>query len=328
MNARDASWFTRESPDSAESMFVITSRARLARNISGMVFPGRFSKPDWLSFRTSVAKTLAKQQFEDFACGFDAHPQASKANLLLITDHNVHVQSAIFGNLEHGTFVILGDEDHIRCGAVHLGLHLEHVVDTANAIALDLEQVYPYCYDADRYGFLTASLANAGTAIRVSVWMHVPALWITGTWDAVSTTLEAMDVSIRGILGEFSEITSGFVQISNRTSFGRTQDEILLRIKSVVRLISDAERLARSQLLSEYPELTTHELRLIQRLEATYLTLSELMESISAAGLGAGLGLNIRMSNRMVARVLMTALMDADELGRVPMRRVRSLLSS
>lgn len=328
MNARNASWFTRESPDSAESMFVITSRARLARNISGMVFPDRFSKQDWLSFRACVGKVLINQGFEDFASCFDAHPQTDKANLLLITDHNVRVQSAVFGNLEAGTFVILGDEDHIRCGAIHLGLHLEHVIDTANAIALDVERVYPYCYDADRYGFLTASLANAGTAIRLSVWMHIPGLWITGKWDAVATTLEAMDVSIRGILGEFSEITSGFVQISNRTSFGRTQDEIFLRIKSVVHFISDAERLARSQLLTDYPELTTQELRLIQRLDATYLTLSELMESVSAASLGSGLGLNIRMSNRMVARVLMTAFMDADEFGRVPMRGVRSLMSS
>jgi protein arginine kinase len=89
-----------------------------------------------------------------------------------------------------------------------------------------------------------------GTGIRVSVMLHLPALKLTGEIEKVRRAARDMHLAVRGLFGEGSEALGDLYQISNQTTLGRTEQEILADFQhSVVPQIIAYEKQARQALL-------------------------------------------------------------------------------
>ena len=69
-------------------------------------------------------------------------------------------------------------EDHIRLQVIEPGLDLDKAYETASRVDDVIEESVVYAFD-ERFGYLTACPTNAGTGLRASVMMHLPALTIT-----------------------------------------------------------------------------------------------------------------------------------------------------
>ena len=102
-----------------------------------------------------------------------------------------------------------------------------------------------------RFGYLTACPTNVGTGIRVSVMLHLPALKLTGEIEKVFRAAKDMRLAVRGLYGEGTEATGDFYQISNQTTLGKTEDEIISDFKHlVIPKIIDYEHHARRTLVN------------------------------------------------------------------------------
>lgn len=300
---------------------VLSTRIRMARNISGVPFPNRMSLAQYLVLRNAIFRVLQGDYFVE--CQKGTGVQCAD---FLISVEGREDASVAFGNPTTGQVIVIGDEDHLRISAVSAGLELETMLDRSLMMEKRLSKEFQFSFDADRFGFLTASMANAGLAMRASVWMHLPGLALTGRWSDLEPLLHSLDISVRGILGEESDMTAGMVQLSNRTSYGRTPEELLGKLKRVIDLVDSAERTAQSDLLRQYRSQTMDFLTWMSLLEQPFMPRDSFVHAVSAALLASRLGYNVRLDFALSLRVLIAGFKSLQPDGTVQMQVVRNLL--
>lgn len=146
---------------------------------------------------------------------------------------------------------MVNEEDHLRLQVLRSGLQLDEAWEQINRVDDTLEEELEFIYH-NRFGYLTACPTNVGTGIRVSVMLHLPALKLTGEIEKVFRAAKDMKLAVRGLYGEGTEATGDFYQISNQTTLGKEEAEILDDFKhQVIPRIIDFEHHARRTLRSE-----------------------------------------------------------------------------
>ncbi|MCH7839027.1 MAG: hypothetical protein IID38_02170, partial [Planctomycetes bacterium] len=85
-----------------------------------------------------------------------------------------------------------------------------------------------------KFGYVTACPTNVGTGIRVSVMLHLPALRLTGEIEKVRRAAKEMHLAVRGMFGEGSDALGDLYQISNQTTLGRSEQELIKQVGDVV----------------------------------------------------------------------------------------------
>src|SRR6266704_6227694 len=195
------------------SEIVISSRIRLARNVAGFPF---------------LSKCTRHQP----------HAAAEGARGVAVGESET-------------VSIMVNEEDHLRLQVLRSGLQLEEAWEQINKIDDALEAKLDYCFHP-RFGYLTACPTNIGTGIRVSVMLHLPALKLTGEIEKVFRAAKDMKLAVRGLYGEGTEATGDFYQISNQTTLGKTEEEIISDFKHlVIPKIIDYEHHARRTLMDD-----------------------------------------------------------------------------
>ena len=94
----------------------------------------------------------------------------------------------------------------------------------------------------DDLGYLTACPTNLGTGMRASAMMHLPALVISSQMEKVVRAVNQLGMAVRGLFGEGSDASGSIFQISNQTTLGESEEEIIKRLGSVLRSIVEQDR--------------------------------------------------------------------------------------
>src|SRR2546426_8111265 len=82
--------------------------------------------------------------------------------------------------------------------------------------------------------------------------LHLPALKLTGEIEKVFRAAKDLKLAVRGLYGEGTEATGDFYQISNQTTLGKNEEEIIGDFKTIViPKIIDYEHHARRLLLND-----------------------------------------------------------------------------
>lgn len=162
--------------------------------------------------------------------------------------------------------VMVNEEDHLRLQVLRSGLELsgayEHISRVDDLLEGDPASPPPasargaagpleYAW-SPRFGYLTACPTNVGTGIRVSVMLHLPALKLVGEMEKVRRATRDMNLAVRGYYGEGSEAAGEFYQVSNQSTLGRTEEEILREFEQeIIPAVIRYEREARRKLLEQ-----------------------------------------------------------------------------
>jgi len=247
-------WIKGEGPNAD---VVITTRARLARNLADYPFPSRASGED-LSMVVSDVRKAAQKLMERFPklTMIDVSKLDKQQKLFLLDSHIASVEQISGGNgraviLEPSASlsIMINEEDHIRLQSVKSGFACEEawrLVDWADDVLA--EGLKFGC--SGKYGYLTASLTNIGTGLRVSVMMHLAGLALQRKMNVLRAAYD-LGVSVRGLFGEGTRWLGDMYQVSNEVTLGVSEKEIVERVHSVVQYLLDEERLARKELLNE-----------------------------------------------------------------------------
>ncbi|GAB4517971.1 MAG: protein arginine kinase [Phycisphaerales bacterium] len=236
---------------------VLSSRVRLARNFAGFNFPGRASDED----RERVAE-LAREHIEALGTdpgmvwvdmqGLDADERTVLVERQLVSKQHAKAGGARGVAVSHPDerlAIMVNEEDHLRIQVIRCGVALREAYEQINDIDDRLESRIDYAF-SQRFGYLTACPTNVGTGIRVSVMLHLPALKHTGEMDKVRKASKAMGLAVRGFYGEGSEAVGDFFQLSNQTTLGRSEEDLLSSFeRDIVPKVVEYERLARRNLL-------------------------------------------------------------------------------
>jgi protein arginine kinase len=240
------------------SEIVISSRIRLARNVAGFPFLTKSSRGQRTMLEGRVRETILGAQIAPQTLYVDLEQATDMDRQLLVERHLISKpHAAAEGSRgvaigENETIsIMVNEEDHLRIQVLRSGLQLEEAWEQISKIDDSLEKKLDFAFNP-RFGYLTACPTNVGTGIRVSVMLHLPALKLTGEIEKVFRAAKDMRLAVRGLYGEGTEATGDFYQISNQTTLGKTEDEIISDFKHVViPKIIDYEHHARRTLLND-----------------------------------------------------------------------------
>ncbi|OCA81050.1 protein arginine kinase [Bacillus sp. FJAT-27225] len=316
LNHAISSWMNQEGPDSD---IVLSSRIRLARNLSDFKFP----------------TLLSDEEGKKIIAGFESMVHSSpsrfgKMELLLMQDiaplqKRVLVEKHLISpNLAedspHGACILsqneevsimLNEEDHIRIQCLFPGLQLAKALEAANEIDDWIEQNIQYAY-SEEHGYLTSCPTNVGTGLRASVMMHLPGLVLTKQINNIIPAINQLGLVVRGIYGEGSQALGNIFQISNQITLGKSEGDIVEDLISVVSQLIAQERGARDALEK------TSNIQLEDRVYRSFgiLSNSRIIETKEAAKCLSDLRLGIDMGYiKNVPRTILNELMILTQPG-------------
>ena len=298
------------------SDIVLSTRIRLARNVEGFAFTGRARDGERLRVLAQVREAFQQVEGLRDMLGYRIDEMSPADRLLLHerhlvskelagleTHHPVRSGAAVF--LGDGLGVMVNEEDHLRLQAMRSGFAVPDAYGTLERIDEELGSRVPFAFHPE-FGFLTACPTNTGTGMRASVLIHLPGLVLTKEIGKVLAALQQMGLTYRGLYGEGSEVVGNFFQISNQTTLGRSEEELLDRLMQVVRTVIDKEEEARRVLLRDAGYIIEDKLwRAYGTLRyARSLTFDEAMNYLSGVRLAVGLklisGLSVYTLNKLL----------------------------
>ncbi|WP_163539019.1 protein arginine kinase [Gracilibacillus sp. YIM 98692] len=256
INEAISPWLKEEGPDSD---IVMSSRIRLARNFEQSPFP-LIAKEEHLDgilhFIEREYNHQSLLQYKDLEfVRMEELKQIAKQVLVekhLISPHLAEKskRGAALISKNEQVSIMINEEDHIRMQLYFPGLQLEKALEEAFQLDDWLEEKIDYAFDESR-GYLTSCPTNVGTGLRASVMMHLPALAITRKINRMIPAINQLGLVVRGIYGEGSEALGNIFQISNQITLGRSEQDIIEDLKSVVEKLIEQERQARSWLMQQ-----------------------------------------------------------------------------
>jgi len=192
---------------------------------------------------------------------------------------------------------MINEEDHLRIQSLVSGLRLRDGWELVDRLDGELERTLPMAFHHE-FGYLTSCPTNAGTGLRASVLVHLPALVLTKEIGKVLQGLGQVGLTFRGLYGEGSEVVGNFCQISNQTTLGKPEADLVDHLDRIVRQVISYEMHARQVLLRDAPAITEDKIWRAYGLlrYARSLALEELMNLLSGVRLGVSLKLLPKLS--------------------------------
>ena len=241
-----------------KSDVVISSRIRLARNVAGFPFLTRCTARDRQALQVQASAAIAQCNLGPAVEFLDLQPLRDIDRQLLVERHLISKPHAALEGArgvalskDETLSIMVNEEDHLRIQVLRSGLQLADAWAQIGPIDDQLEQRLHWAFHP-RFGYLTACPTNVGTGIRVSVMLHLPALKLTGEIEKVFRAAKELRLAVRGLYGEGTEATGDFYQVSNQTTLGRTEEQLLEQFEqAVVPRIIEYEQHARRMLLTE-----------------------------------------------------------------------------
>lgn len=296
---------------------VLSTRVRLARNLQGHAFGPRARVNDREAvlrhFKDSCerAETLANGsllEMPDIATRTRRillERRLITRDLLGDEESGPPVGTAVHLSSRDPVSVMVNEEDHLRVQSLVSGLRIEEAWRMVDRLDEELGRELPYAFHHE-FGFLTSCPTNVGSGLRASVFMHLPGLVLTKEIGKVLQGLSQVGLTFRGLYGEGSEVVGNFFQVSNQTTLGKTEEDLVDHLDKIARQVINYEVHARQVLLRDARGVTEDKIWRAYGLlrYARTLSFEELMNLLSGVRLGLSLkllpGLRVYTLNKMM----------------------------
>ena len=282
----------------ADTAVVLTSRIRLARNLCDQAFPGWSTKEK----RRRALETLlpAVESLPPMKSSFsrELNSLSSVEKQVLVERHLISREQAARGegsaavvDRRQNFSIMLNEEDHLRLQAIRPGLDLSGAFDALAEVDDQLEASLDFAYDPE-LGYLTACPTNLGTGLRASAMLHLPGLVLSDQISQALSGISKLGLAVRGLFGEGTESLGNLFQISNQSTLGESEVEIVQRLERIVAKLAQHESNARQKLIEEEGDVVADKIgRAYGALKFSHIIDSkEALTHISLLRLGVDLG--------------------------------------
>lgn len=280
-----------------QSDIVLSTRVRLARNIRGIPFPRKISDDDAKKVVDTVDKILAGVNlgFQRIDISSAGEGETGKLVEMRYISPNLARQTkpaAVFLSGDHSLSVMVNEEDHIRMQAIFAGFECQKAYDIISGLDECIAAKAEYAVHG-KYGYLTSCLTNAGTGMRISCMLHLPAICKANVADSLFAALGKLGITVRGMYGEGSKASGYIFQISNQMTLGISEKEIVIRLNDVVnQLIAKERELRKTLYKQDAPAMEDKIMRSFGILtSARLLSGDEMLRLFSNVRLGISLGI-------------------------------------
>ncbi len=290
-----SSWYTTHAP---EDDIAVSTRIRLARNLSGLPFPARMTPEQRRELNLKV-KNAVLQSNTPFAKSLKYIDMADVPQTEIAAMVERHIISpefaeenadrAIIISADESISIMIGEEDHVRIQVILGGLQLEKAYDTAEQLDSLLYNELHFAFDRS-LGFLTECPTNLGTGLRASVMLHLPVTESNGEISSIAETVGKIGFTVRGMYGEGTKASASMYQVSNQITLGISEKNAIDNLKIITAQLIDKERKARNGLNKiKLEDMCFRALGTLQN--SRILSSKEMMDLLSRIKLGISMGI-------------------------------------
>ena len=301
-------------PEGEAAELVISSRARLARNLTTLPFVHRTIKNE--RFRVIEQVDRAVRSGGDVArAAYLSLLDTSELDRGVLVERRLISPSLADGTRPAGVFIgpgetfslMVNEEDHLRLQTIKGGLQVRAAWREADKIDTELSKTLDFAF-SDEFGYLTTCPSNTGTGMRLSVLIHLPGLTLADQMDHVARAMEEIGFTVRGLYGEGTGRSGNMYQVSNQWTLGHTEQEIVERLDRVARRLAHYEERACDALMGGARRQTEDRVARSYGLlkHARLLSEKEALDALSLLRMGAYLGLPNGMESTRFNRLLIS----------------------
>src|SRR6266498_4335805 len=277
----------------------MSSRVRLARNITDAAFPGWAKKPERIRVMELIRPAVESLPELSGAFSETMDNLSALDKQLLVERHLISREhaaksagSGLVLNRDETFCVMINEEDHLRMQALRPGLQLKQAWAAIDQFDSQLEKKLEYAFDG-ALGYLTACPTNLGTGIRVSAMLHLPGLVLSEQINQIISAVNKLGLAVRGLYGEGTEALGNVFQVSNQMTLGEAETDIVERLNKVLTQLIEHEENARGTLLESKPKVIFNHIGRAYGILANAHSISskETMNLLSLLRLGIDLGM-------------------------------------
>ena len=243
------------SGEGSQHPIVISSRVRLARNLAKLPFPGWAKKTERMRILDEIKPEVENlpQMSDSFSEQLNELSAMEKQVLverhLISREHAAKgMGSAVAIGATQAISIMMNEEDHLRMQAITSGLELPKTFRVIDEVDTVLEAHLDFAFDSE-LGYLTACPTNVGTGMRASAMVHLPGLVLSEQINQVINSINKIGLAVRGLYGEGTEAMGNLFQVSNQTTLGENELQIIERLNKVIETVIQRENQARESLL-------------------------------------------------------------------------------
>lgn len=317
LDGQGLKWLDDAGPDHE---IVLSTRVRLARNVQGFPFGSKASGEERDRLLEHAREAIASADILGDVDLWEMSDLDASERTLLLERHlvsrelilgpegNTPRASALALSRGQTLGLMVNEEDHLRLQTLRGGFQLVRAWHDVDRLDEELGARLPYAFHHE-FGFLTSCPTNVGTGLRASVLIHLPGLVLTKQIQKVLEGMGQLGLTYRGLYGEGSKVVGNFFQVSNQTTLGRTEGDLIEQLESLVGRVIGYEKQARSVLLREAPSVLEDKVWRAYGIlsNARSLPFEEMMNLLSGIRLGVSLKLLNTPRVESISRIMIYA---------------------
>ena len=299
-----------------ETDIAVTTRIRLARNIKKTPYPRKMSPIQATELIEKVKSAFDNSPIKDTLKTYEISKLSDLEKKALIEKHLISselcaskVPSVAIISNDEKISVMVNEEDHLRIQVFADGLDAQSAYDAAKKIEKLLSENLDFDYD-DEFGYLTSCPTNAGTGLRASVMLHLPAVSSAQQVNPLLKWAANLGMTVRGLYGEGSRASGALYQLSNQITMGVCEEDIINRFTAAACSLISEERRISAQLFENNPyEIKDKCLRSLGLLKNAYMIpSSEAMNLVSNVCMGANAGIIKNIDCQSLRKAMFSAM--------------------
>ena len=242
-----------------ENQYIISTRIRAARNITGFDFTPFISARARKQLELKVVKALKQLKITDKNLkgrymslqNISESEQISLTKKHLLFSGKDRFQNAagiesnwpesrgIFLSDDEKLIVWVNEEDHLRIISMEKGGKIAETFNRLCILLSALEKNIAFSFDP-HLGYLTSCPTNLGTGIRAGVHIRLPAL--NGNKELLFKLADSFNLQVRGTRGEKTDVENYIFDLSNRQRLGITEKQCIKNLHRGISAIIALEK--------------------------------------------------------------------------------------
>ena len=232
---------------------VISTRARLARNLADFPFPSKMSIDDKSRVQSLVYDAFSGA--EDWR--FIDMSQISEPGKQILRDKNILAEdcgAVVINYGDESSSCIVNGTDHIKLTSFSSGLDCEKVMEKVYKTDEFLQTKLQFAANID-FGYLTSQIKDCGTGLKFSVRVFLPSIVLSGQFESIVSLVHSKKMAIKPIFKseQIADFSNCLFDISTTSSAEGTELDQMAGIHSVVSVILKKERKIRSNFADNNP---------------------------------------------------------------------------
>ncbi len=233
---------------------VFSTRVRIARNIEGLNFPLTLSEKDKIKIDEKVAEKIKELPSRVQVETIDE--MEKERVMIYLSNHVITNEFLKYGRtliyeISGDWVILINEDDHIRLFDIEYGYNARQIYNRLSYLISLIEENIDFSFD-ENYGYLTASILNVGTGLRISAIINLYGLVATKKIENFIETANKIGYSVVNI----SEGTdSSLFTIYNIYSLGISESDLLNEYEHFLNRVYHLEMKAREEFFNKKEEL-------------------------------------------------------------------------